>query len=92
MRMRRVVIIGAGVGGLTAAMRLAALGLEVTVVEAAPGPGGKMREVMAGGDPVDSGPTVFTMRWVFDELAQDVGLSLDDHVTCQPTHTLARHG
>ena len=92
MRMRHVVIIGAGVGGLTAALRLAAQGVEVTVVEAAAGPGGKMREVMAGGAPVDSGPTVFTMRWVFDELAADVGLSLDDHITCQPTHTLARHG
>ncbi len=91
MRMRHVVIIGAGVGGLTAAMSLAAQGVEVTVVESAAGPGGKMREVMAGGAPIDSGPTVFTMRWVFDELAHDVGLSLDDHVKCQPTQTLARH-
>ena len=92
MRMRHVVIIGAGVGGLSAALRLAAAGVEVTVVEAAPGPGGKMREVLAGDAPIDSGPTVFTMRWVFDELAADVGLSLDDHVTCKPTQTLARHG
>ena len=91
MRMRHVVIIGAGVGGLSAALRLAAAGVEVTVVESAAGPGGKMREVMAGGVPIDSGPTVFTMRWVFDELAADVGLSLDDHITCQPTRTLARH-
>jgi 1-hydroxycarotenoid 3,4-desaturase len=91
MRMRHVVIIGAGVGGLTAAMRLAAAGVEVTVVEAAPRPGGKIREVLVGGAPIDSGPTVFTMRWVFDELARDVGLSLDDHIKCKPTHTLARH-
>lgn len=92
MRMRHVVIIGAGVGGLTAALRLAAAGIEVTVVEAAANPGGKIREVVAGGVPIDSGPTVFTMRWVFDELAQDAGLSLDDHITCRPTQTLARHG
>ena len=92
MRMRHVVIIGAGVGGLTAAIRLAAMGVEVTVVESAAAPGGKMREVMAGGAPIDSGPTVFTMRWVFDELAADVGLSLDDYIKCQPTQTLARHG
>ncbi len=92
MRMRHVVIIGAGVGGLAAALRLAAAGVEVTVVESAAAPGGKMREVMAGGALIDSGPTVLTMRWVFDELAADVGLSLDDHVTCQPTQTLARHG
>ena len=91
MRMRHVVIIGAGVGGLTAALRLAAAGVEVTVVESAAAPGGKMREVVAGGAAIDSGPTVLTMRWVFDELAADVGLSLDDHVTCKPTRTLARH-
>ncbi len=92
MRMRHVVVIGAGVGGLTAAMRLAAQGVEVTVVEAAEAPGGKMREVLAGGAPIDSGPTVLTMRWVFEELAQDVGLSLDEHVAFQSTQTLARHG
>jgi len=92
MRMRHVVIIGAGVGGLAAALRLAAAGVEVTVVESAAAPGGKMREVMAGGVPIDSGPTVLTMRWVFDELAADVGLSLDDFIKCQPTRTLARHG
>jgi 1-hydroxycarotenoid 3,4-desaturase len=92
MRMRHVVIIGAGVGGLSAALRLAAAGVKVTVVESAPNPGGKMREVMASGVPIDSGPTVFTMRWVFEELAADVGLSLDDHIRCLPARTLARHG
>jgi NADPH-dependent 2,4-dienoyl-CoA reductase/sulfur reductase-like enzyme len=64
MRMRHVVIIGAGVGGLTAALRLAAQGVEVTVVESAAAPGGKMREVMAGGVPIDSGPTVPDVRGV----------------------------
>ncbi|MGI3777444.1 MAG: NAD(P)-binding protein, partial [Janthinobacterium lividum] len=42
-------MIGAGIGGLAAAVRLAAAGYEVTVLEAQGAPGGKMREVRAGG-------------------------------------------
>ena len=65
--------------------------MQVTVLERAPAPGGKMREIMAAGRPVDAGPTVMTMRWVFDELFQAAGASLDDHVTLRPAETLARH-
>ena len=64
----RVVVIGAGVAGLSAALLLAARGLEVTVLERAAAPGGKMREVAVGDARIDGGPTVFTMRWVFEEL------------------------
>jgi 1-hydroxycarotenoid 3,4-desaturase len=61
------------------------------VIESATTPGGKMREVAPGGAKMDAGPTVFTMRWVFDEILREVGISLDDHVTLQPLETLARH-
>ena len=46
---RRVVVIGAGIAGLSAALALAARGLDVAVVERAERPGGKMREVELGG-------------------------------------------
>ena len=91
MLMRRIVIIGAGVGGLVAGVRLAARGMNVTVLEAADAPGGKMREVVANGARIDSGPTVFTMRWVFEELARDIGVSLDDRLILRRADTLARH-
>ncbi len=87
----RVAVIGAGIGGLTAALTLAARGAAVTVLERAAAPGGKMRTVNVGGATLDAGPTVFTMRWVFDEIFSAAGTSLDAHLTLQPVTTLARH-
>ncbi|MFZ4807178.1 MAG: 1-hydroxycarotenoid 3,4-desaturase CrtD [Hyphomicrobiaceae bacterium] len=87
----RVAIVGAGIGGLSAAAVLAARGAEVTVYESAARPGGKMRQIEIGGLPIDAGPTVFTMRWVFDELFAATGHRLDDLVRLLPVTTLARH-
>lgn len=84
-------MIGAGIGGLAAAIDLAGLGLEVTVLESAPRPGGKMREVDIQGHRIDSGPTVFTMPWVFEELFADAGSRLGDHLEANPADVLARH-
>jgi 1-hydroxycarotenoid 3,4-desaturase len=87
----RVVVIGAGIGGLTAALRLAHAGLDVTVLERAAHPGGKMRSVPVEGRAVEAGPTVFTMRWVLDEIFSECGASLDDRVVLNPAAILARH-
>ncbi len=91
MDTRRIVVIGAGIGGLVSALLLAARGLDVTVVEAADAPGGKMREVAVGGRRLDAGPTVMTMRWVFDRVFTEAGARLDDHLTLTPASILARH-
>lgn len=72
-------------------MRLAAQGLDVHVVEMAEGPGGKMRTAPSIAGPVDIGPTVLTMRPVFETLFADVGEQLSDHVTLQRDPLLARH-
>jgi 1-hydroxycarotenoid 3,4-desaturase len=88
---RRVVVVGAGIGGLSATLELAARGVEVVLVEAAATPGGKMREVNVAGRLQDAGPTVFTMRWVFEELFAAAGTSLGNELTLRPVHTLARH-
>ena len=87
----RVVIIGAGIGGLVAAARLAHAGCDVTVIEELNSAGGKMRTVESAAGPVDAGPTVLTMRGVFDELFADLGTSLSDQLTLQPLDRLARH-
>lgn len=87
----RIVIVGAGIGGLAAALDLAARGLQVLVLERAATPGGKLREVEVGGQRMDAGPTVFTMRWVFEELFAHAGLRFDQHVQLQPAQVLARH-
>lgn len=86
-----VVVIGAGVGGLSAALELSGKGYEVTVFDLHEQPGGKMREVSIGQQTVDIGPTVFTMKWVFEELFQDCGLVLSDFVTLDQASVLARH-
>lgn len=91
MRTNRIVVIGAGVGGLATAIGLAARGCEVIVLERGKAPGGKLRQVIIDGRGIDAGPTVLTMRWVFDELFADGGASLDDWLTLRPVETLARH-
>lgn len=91
MKTKRAVIVGAGIGGLAAAIDLARNGVEVTVCEARPGAGGKIRQVESGGASFDAGPTVLTMRWVFDRLFADAGASFSDAVTAKPLDVLARH-
>lgn len=87
----RTVIVGAGVGGLAAAMALAGQGLHVTVLERAGAPGGKMRQAFAGEAAIDAGPTVLTMKDVFGTLFARCGASLDDALTLTPLDLLARH-
>lgn len=87
----RVIVIGTGIGGLVAALCLAVKGLDVTVLEAADSAGGKMRPDIVEGREIDCGPTVFTMRWVFDTILHEAGMSLEDHLNLQPLDILARH-
>ena len=86
-----VAIIGTGIGGLAAALRLSHGGCRVTVLERHAGPGGKMRTLPTQAGPVDAGPTVLTMKPVFEEIFADVGLKLSDHITLQTEDILARH-
>ena len=88
---RHVVVIGAGIAGLSAAVDLASSGYKVTVLERGPEAGGKMRELVADGKGIDSGPTVFTMRWVFDALFESAGTQMEDEVTLERADRLARH-
>lgn len=86
-----IVIIGAGMGGLASAARLAARGHNVTLVEKADTVGGKARRVEVDGQLIDAGPTVFTMRDVFDEIFAECGARLEDYVNVKKAEVLARH-
>ena len=81
------VVIGAGIGGLVSALLLADSGLKVTVLEKQPYAGGKLRQVNG----VDSGPTVFTMRWILDDLFTQIGERLEDYLVLEQLNVLARH-
>lgn len=88
---RHIIVVGAGIGGLTAAAKLGHLGFDVTVVEQHAHVGGKMHHVCIDGVAIDTGPTVMTMRHVFDDLFAAMGQSLDAWVTLRPLDVLARH-
>ncbi len=72
------IVIGAGVGGLAAAIHLASAGKRVRVVEAADHAGGKAGIVSIDGVEVDTGPSVLTMPHIFDELLGLAGMKLAD--------------
>jgi 1-hydroxycarotenoid 3,4-desaturase len=87
----RVAVVGAGLAGLTAALDLALGGARVVVFEREGCAGGKMREIDVGGARIDAGPTVFTLRPVFEELFRAAGANLDDSVPMTRAEILARH-
>jgi phytoene desaturase len=75
-----VIVIGAGVGGLAAAVRLAAKGHRVTVLEKLERPGGKLNLLEDSGFRFDTGPSLVTLPWVFEELFAAAGERLEDHL------------
>ena len=91
MAQRHVIIVGAGIGGLMAAVILSGHGYKVTVLERAATPGGKMRQLSDGGRAMDAGPTVFTLKPIFEEAFATVGLDFDSCVPSVQAHRLARH-
>ena len=88
---RSVVIIGAGVGGLVAALALVVRGFEVTLLERADRSGGKMRRADLAGMSFDAGPTVLTMPHVFEDIFSEAGEDLGAHIVLRPAEILARH-
>lgn len=88
---RRIVVIGAGMGGLSAAIRLRAAGCDVTVLEKNPMIGGKLSQLSQDGFRWDTGPSVITMRPVFEDVFHAAGRSLDDYVSLIPVEPMTRY-
>ncbi|HSA52415.1 MAG TPA: FAD-dependent oxidoreductase, partial [Yinghuangia sp.] len=76
--MARVIVIGAGMGGLAVAARLAALGHRVTLCERTAAAGGKVGTYTRDGFTFDTGPSLLTMPHVYEELFAETGARLRD--------------
>lgn len=86
-----IVVVGGGFGGLSAAVELARRGERVLLLEREAEVGGKARSVTVAGHRIDVGPTVLTMRWVFDELFEACGRRLEDTLRLIPLEVLSRN-
>ncbi|NRF91962.1 phytoene desaturase [Paenibacillus frigoriresistens] len=82
--MKKVIVIGGGLGGLSAAIRLAHAGYQVTVLEQQPTLGGKLQRIVLGDYYFDRGPSTITMPHVFKQVFTNVGRRMEDYVTFYP--------
>ncbi len=89
--MKKIIIIGAGLGGLSAAIRLAKLGFDVTVLEKNETVGGKVNFVEAGGYKFDTGASLLTMRHVFEELFTFAEKRLEDYLDLTALDPICRY-
>lgn len=81
---RDVAIIGAGLGGLSAAIHLRLAGFDVTMFEANPLVGGRAYKLERGGYTFDVGPSLLNYPWIFEDLFRAAGRRLSDYVTLLP--------
>ena len=87
---RRAIVIGSGFGGLAAAIRLQAGGIETTVVERRDAPGGRAYVYRDSGFTFDGGPTVITDPTALEEVFEAAGAKLSDYVTMLPVSPFYR--
>lgn len=92
MNQDTVVVVGAGFGGLAAAIRLRAMGHRVVVLEATDQAGGRARVLQSGGFRFDAGPTVVTAPYLFEELFSLAGYNPDDFYQLLPVDPYYRVG
>lgn len=89
--MSSVLVVGAGFGGLSAAIELAAAGAQVTVIEQAKAVGGKAGRLSEGGFTWDTGPTLLTMPAVLDQALGRAGMALASEVELHGLAPLCRY-
>ncbi len=87
----RISVIGAGLGGLSAAIRLAVKGFEVSVYEKNSNFGGKMNEMVNGAYRFDTGPSILTMPFVIDELFKTAGFEREDFLKFKKVDPVCRN-
>lgn len=87
----KAIVIGAGIAGIAAAIRLAKKGYIVSVFEANEYPGGKLTEIQLGGYRFDAGPSLFTLPYLVDELFELSGKNPRDYFTYQQLEILCNY-
>jgi phytoene desaturase len=87
----RIVVVGAGVGGLCAAIELVRAGHRVEVLEQGDAPGGKCARVDRGGFRWDAGPSLLTLPQVFGDLFAATGRPLEDELELQRVEPVTRY-
>lgn len=91
MQTKRVVIVGAGLGGLAAAIRCAVAGYQTILIEARDQVGGKLNIIRDQGYVWDIGPSLLTMPWIIDDLLQQTGSSLAAELDVVPLDSACRY-
>ncbi|QAS52515.1 phytoene desaturase family protein [Halobacillus litoralis] len=83
MKKKTAIVVGAGLGGMSAAIRLTADGYEVKVIEKNSNIGGKLNRREGEGFTFDTGPSILTMPWVLEQLFASVHRRLEDYITVE---------
>lgn len=88
---KRIGIVGAGLGGLSAAIRLANVGFKVDVYEQNSSPGGKAAQFSKNGFRFDKGPSLLTMPFVIQELFRDSGEEINDYLNLKQLEIICKY-
>ena len=80
----KVLVVGSGFGGLSAAIRLQANGYDVTIIDKLDKPGGRAYTYKRDGFSFDAGPTIITAPWLIHELFEIAGKKTSDYVNLVP--------
>lgn len=88
---KKALIIGAGMGGLSCAITLAARGWRVTMLERQPEAGGKLQRILKDGYTFDRGPSTITMPHVFRGIFESSGARMEDYIELYELEPRARN-
>lgn len=92
-KQKKVLVVGAGIGGLATALRLAKKGFKVQIVEKNNTPGGRLNQIKKDGFTFDTGPSFFSMSYEFEQFAKDCNIDLPfEYHALDPLYTVSLRG
>ncbi|MBK9334093.1 MAG: phytoene desaturase [Ignavibacteria bacterium] len=89
--MKKIIVCGAGIGGMVSAIRLAHLGFQVEIFEKNNYAGGKMGEYYETGFRFDTGPSLITMPYVLEEFFKETGRDIKDYINLVPLDNACKY-